>query len=124
MEPARSIGKLGFRRWHERQLIESHAWLITAFLCLFVVAACLEALSFRNPPFEVVLALGFGFLAGIVGCHALLRYIAMMREAQSLADRSTCKGCKTYGAFDILREAPRMNVRCRKCGSEWTLSGD
>ena len=38
MEPARSIGKLGFRRWYERQLIESHAWLITCFLCALAIA--------------------------------------------------------------------------------------
>ena len=32
MEPARSIGRLGFRKWYERRLIESHAWLVTALL--------------------------------------------------------------------------------------------
>ena len=27
MEPADSIGRLGFARWYERRLIEGHAWL-------------------------------------------------------------------------------------------------
>lgn len=122
MEPARSIGKLGFRRWHERHLMESHAWLVTAFLCLIGVAACLEALSFRGPPFEGLLMLALAFTGGFVGWHALQRYIQMMGEAQHLAERSTCKECGTYGVFHILREAPRMNVRCRKCGHDWTIS--
>lgn len=29
MEPAESIVRLGFSRWYERQLIESHAYLVT-----------------------------------------------------------------------------------------------
>jgi len=28
VEPARSIARLGFRKWHERRLIEAHAWLV------------------------------------------------------------------------------------------------
>jgi hypothetical protein len=47
-EPARSIGKLGFRKWYERRLIESHAWLITCFLCALGIAASLEGLSFKR----------------------------------------------------------------------------
>ena len=37
-EPARSIGKLGFRKWYERRLIEGHAWLISCFLCALGIA--------------------------------------------------------------------------------------
>ncbi len=50
MEPAAGIGKLGFSRWYERELIEGHAWLITCFLCMLAIAACVESMSFRGPP--------------------------------------------------------------------------
>lgn len=121
MEPARSIGKLGFRRWYERQLIEGHAWLVTALLCALGIAASLEGLSFRNPPFEILFTLAFVFAAGLICWHALQRYRRLMDEAEYFADRSTCAGCRTYGIFSVVGESPRMSVRCRKCGHEWLL---
>ena len=33
MDPTASIRKLGFRKWYERELIESHAALVTCLLC-------------------------------------------------------------------------------------------
>jgi hypothetical protein len=119
MEPARSIGKLGFRRWYERQLIESHAWLITSFLCALAIAASLEGLSFKRP--EFVFTLAFVFVAGLVCWHALQRYRAIMDVAERLGERSTCGSCRTYGVFNVIGEYPKMNVRCRKCGNEWLL---
>jgi hypothetical protein len=119
VEPARSIGKLGFRRWYERQLIESHAWLITCFLCALAIAAVLEGFSFKRP--ESVLILLFVFVAGLVCWHALKRYKLIMDEAERLGEQSTCGSCRTYAAFKVIGEYPKMNVRCRKCGNEWLL---
>jgi len=48
MSVAASIRKLGFRRWHERQLIEAHASLVTAFLCVIVIAVCLDQFHWRE----------------------------------------------------------------------------
>src|SRR5947207_10707614 len=48
MEPADSIGRLGFARWYERRLIEGHAWFISAFICIVAIAACAEELTFRG----------------------------------------------------------------------------
>ena len=45
MEPARTIARLGFRKWYERRLIEAHAWLVTALLCAIYVEAALEGLN-------------------------------------------------------------------------------
>jgi hypothetical protein len=50
MEPADSIGRLGFSRWYERRLIEAHAWFVSAFVCVILVAACMEDLSLRGSP--------------------------------------------------------------------------
>ena len=48
MEPARSIARLGFRKWYERRLIEAHAWLFTALLCAIYVGVSLESVSFSR----------------------------------------------------------------------------
>lgn len=42
MELAAHLRKYGFRRWYERQLYESHAYLVTAFLSLIAVATAAE----------------------------------------------------------------------------------
>ena len=46
MEPADSIGRLGFARWYERRLIEGHAWFISGFACMVAIAAVVEELAF------------------------------------------------------------------------------
>jgi len=53
--------------------------------------------------------------------YALQRYRVIMEEAECLGVRSTCGSCRTYAAFKLLCDYPKMNVRCRKCGNEWQL---
>lgn len=121
MEPARSIGRLGFRRWYERQLIEGHAWLISCFLCALAIAVMVERISFREALGEALLMLGLVFIAGLVCWHSLQRYRRIMAEAERFADHSTCLQCNVYGRFQILREEPHITVRCRKCSHEWQI---
>lgn len=45
--PAQGIARLGFRTWDERQLIESHVWFITGFLCAALILALTEDLNLR-----------------------------------------------------------------------------
>lgn len=117
-EPAKSIGKLGFRKWYERQLIEGHAWFVTCFLCALAIFACLEELSFRGS-IARLLALGaFMFSAGAVAVYALLRYQRIMVQADRIGEHSTCGGCGTYGRFSMLTQS---TAKCRKCGNEWRL---
>jgi uncharacterized membrane protein len=120
-EPARSIGKLGFRKWYERRLIESHAWLITCFLCALAIAASLEGVSFTRA--ESIPLLVFVFVGGLVCWHALKRYRIIMDEAERLGESAVCGSCQAYGSFKVLGDYPRMKVRCRKCGNEWQLDG-
>jgi hypothetical protein len=120
VEPAESIGRVGFRKWYERQLIEGHAWFVSCFLCMLAVATCLEELSLRGPIGRVLAYGSFVFLAGVVGIYGYLRYQRIMSEAERLGDQATCSGCGTYGRFTIVG-AP-FTVRCRKCGNEWPLA--
>ena len=121
MEPARSIGRLGFKRWYERQLLESHAWLVSCILCALAIAATLEVTGFRLTSFAGFLALGFVYVAGLVCWHSLKRYRTIMTQAERLSEQSTCKACRTYAAFSIIAAHPRMSVRCLKCAHEWTF---
>ena len=120
-EPARSIEKMGFKRWYERQLIESHAWLITSSLCALAICAVLELHGFRVTSLASVLALAFVYAAGVTGWHGLKRYRAIMGEAERLSEQSTCRSCKAYAAFELVRETP-LSARCRNCGNEWRFT--
>ncbi|MGA7986225.1 MAG: hypothetical protein WCA01_13680 [Burkholderiales bacterium] len=123
MLPAANIGKLGFRRWHERQLIEGHAWFVTGLLCAIAVAALLEALAFNDPLPQRLLTLAGAFAAGLVGCYAFSAYFRITARAQRLADCSTCKQCGVYGSYALTAaSSDSMSVRCRNCGSQWTIA--
>ncbi|HYD56310.1 MAG TPA: hypothetical protein VEB41_05340 [Burkholderiales bacterium] len=120
IEAARSIAKLGFKRWYERQLIESHAWLITVLLCGIAIAATLEMVNFREAGTALV-TLAFVFTAGLIILHGFKRYRDLMVLAEEVAANSTCTACQTYARFRALDEKPQMKVQCRKCGHEWLL---
>lgn len=121
MEPARSIGRLGFRKWYERRLIESHAWLVTALLCVIVIAASLELLTFKHTLLAWLGNAGLMFFAGLIVWHGMRRFLAILTEAEHFGSQSTCTSCRRYGSFSVIAESPQMTVRCRKCGHEWTF---
>lgn len=122
MDPAGSIGKLGFRRWYERQLYASHGWLVACLVCGFAMFALLEDLAGQAFRLQAALVLIAVFAAGGIAWYALARYLGMLLRAQQLADRSTCKGCGTYGRYRLVGATPRfMTVSCLKCGKEWTI---
>jgi uncharacterized membrane protein len=120
VEPARSIARLGFRRWYERQLIEAHAWLVTCLLLAVSIAFALEGISFRRPFYEVAPVLGFLFVGGLIIWHGLKRFITLLGQANRLAERSTCETCGAYGRFRVVAEGP-IQVSCKKCSHSWVL---
>jgi ribosomal protein L40E len=137
MELAEGIRKIGFARWYERQLIEGHLYLISSFLCLVVVLACLEGFSLRMPAWEAALRLA-AMVAGVgASIWTLRRYLAMLDFAVRAAEHSVCRKCSAYGLLEVMnagllarREgagdragAPvsALAVRCRKCGHEWMI---
>jgi len=123
VEPSDSIGRLGFRKWYERQLIEAHAWLITCVLCMIAVAAVAEELTFRQGAARGLAFFGAIVAVALVASYAWKRYLNVMTEAERLAERSVCPGCGAYGIFFVNR-APRgavMDVRCRRCSADWRI---
>ena len=117
-EPAQSIGKLGFRKWYERQLIEGHAWFITCFLCALAVFACLEELSFQGSAIRLLGVGAFVVAASALAVYALTRYQQIMVQADRIGQHSTCAGCGTYARVSMLNQTI---AKCRKCGNEWRL---
>lgn len=136
MELSEGIRKIGFRRWYERQLIESHLFLISGFLCLITVIACLEGFSLRTPWWETLLRLSAMVGGGAICMWTVRCYLTMLDFAEYAAERSVCEKCAAYrglelsGAIASRTETrgedeegalPPLGVRCRKCGHEWTI---
>ena len=118
MEPADSIGRLGFARWYERRLIEGHAWLISAFLCIVAIAACAEELSFRGSFGRLLLYVIVIAAAAAIAIYSLVRYQKILAEAELLGEHATCGNCGAYARFRLISTS---QVRCRKCDNEWCL---
>lgn len=129
------LRRLGFRRWYERQLIESHAYLVTAFLALILLLAGIESLDYlrRSLVFYVVVIV-VAAAAGTLMFIAWRRFIALMQRAELFAASAECRQCKAWGKFEVLGaeaatdddpvEAGRphwIRVRCRQCGEEWRM---
>jgi hypothetical protein len=135
MTSADGIRKLGFRRWYERQLIESHVYLVTAFLSFILVMACLEAFNARGSGSRSLLLILLVLGAGALCMVALNRYLTMLGRAGRLAEKSVCNRCGVYGLLEVVGSgtAPDtmdpdpqsggeiLRVECRKCGNRWTI---
>lgn len=120
MEPASSIARLGFPKWYERRMIEAHAWLVTALFSAIYVEASLEGMKYRFDAVWLGTAGGV-FVGGLIVWHGLRRYFTLLGEAERLSTQSTCTGCKTYGAYDVIDQRLQFTVRCRKCRREWSM---
>lgn len=120
---------------HERQLIEAHASLVTAFLAIIVVAVCLDQFRWRNGGFNPLILLVL-IVAGIVLCFKTVTfYFKILFRAEHYATQAVCSECKTYGAIEVVASsasgtpstaddagADWLKVRCKKCGHDWTIS--
>ena len=123
MEHYAAIGKLGFRRWYERQLMQGHAWLVGSLLCLFALLALFENPGFGALRQANVVALVAASAAGCIGWYALTRYLRIMALTQRLVEQSTCKRCGTYGRYRLVGASLRsMGVRCQQCDNEWSIA--
>ena len=131
---ADGIRKLGFRRWYERQLIEAHAYLVTCFLAMILIAACAETFTVRASAWHQLESAALLVGGAIVCIASWRRYHVVLVRAERTGEQSTCTVCHTYGRFNVLEPAagsrrerrpdgpdPRLRVCCRQCGHEWTI---
>jgi formate dehydrogenase maturation protein FdhE len=138
MDIASRIRKLGFRKWYERQLIDCHLALTTAFLSGVTLLACLEVLDFRDLGWKSVTLLAVAFGALMLGWFSWRRYMTVLERAEIYGSHSNCPACNAYARFEILATGhaaegpyldpqatalpyPWLRVRCRKCGNAWRI---
>ena len=142
MELAKEVGKRGFRRWYERQLIESHVYLTTCIFCGLGFAAFFEAYQTSSSSIRAIAMLLASFVSGLIAIHAWRRYREMMVRAQRFADKATCGKCGAYGVLSVTdasriphpvydergvreaddKDAAWLRVQCKHCGHEWAIS--
>jgi predicted Zn finger-like uncharacterized protein len=126
MTLAEGIRRHGFRKWYERELLQSHAHLALTFLCLVGVFAAFEALTrFRSFADQAVDLTTLLLTAG-VGLWALRRYLFLLGHAEAAAHQAECSQCQAYGRLDLLQSdasGESVQVRCRGCGHVWRIDG-
>ncbi len=125
MNLADGIRKHGFRKWYERELLQSHAHLALTFCCVIGVFAAFEASSrFHSLADRITDFLAVLLSAGI-GVWALRRYLYLLSHAEAVAHQADCPQCGTYGRLELLPGAAAdgaVAVRCRKCGHAWQIN--
>lgn len=124
MKLADGIRKHGFRKWYERELLQSHAHLALTFLCLLGVFMAFEGgLRFRSLADQLT-DLAAIVLCGATGLWALRRYLYLLSHAESVANQADCPSCGTYGRLRLVhetRDGEQVGVRCSHCAHEWRI---
>jgi hypothetical protein len=137
VDPTSSIRRLGFRRWYERELIKSHAALVTCLLSGLTLAAMMESL-FGTTGWTFVSMVGIAFAAGAIGWLSWRSYITILQRAELYGERSNCPSCNAYGRFTVLTtgmdhepgrvaeavaplNAAWLRVQCKQCGTAWRM---
>ena len=124
-----ALRQRGFRRWYERQLIESHAYLVTGFLALIMMAIALEVTEFHSSAANLLFLVAVAGVGGVVCVAAWRRFNATLFRAEALAEQAVCAGCGTYARFEVVsaHDSPDtvsgqvVHVRCRQCAHEWRI---
>ncbi len=125
MTLADGIRRHGFRKWYERELMRSHAFLALTILCTVGVLAALESAgplrADRDQLFDVLSLL----LCAGVGLWALRRYLYLLSHAEATAHQADCPGCGTYARFQLVsadRAGELVTVCCRQCERRWEIT--
>jgi hypothetical protein len=124
-----TIGERGFRRWYERQLVESFAHMITGVLSLIMMAIAIEMLEFRATAGGWIALAAIAAAGGGLCVFSWRRFHRQLARAEYLAEQATCSQCRTYGRFGVVAahdqpDAPAgcsLDVRCNACGNAWTI---
>lgn len=124
MKLAEGIRKHGFRKWYERELLQSHAHLVLTFLCMIGIFAGFEALGANRGWFDQAQNITVIGLCVAIGIWGLRRYLYFLGHAEATANQADCPQCKVYGSFTVEAEDAKeqsLQVCCRKCKHRWTI---
>jgi hypothetical protein len=129
-DAVRNLGRLGFRKWYEKQLVESHLWLAACVLCMIMVAIGFELLADKKTPGDLLLDSLMIFCGCLGGWFSWRRYATVLFQAEAVGEQANCPACKHYG-FRVetsppayAREyQPMLTARCPKCQHRWPVTG-
>ena len=134
MQVTQYIERHGFRRWYERQLIESHAYLALGFVALIVMLSGMELLRDAQTGMRYLIVLSTAAAGGTLVLVAWRRFGALLGRAEHFAEAATCPQCKLWGKFKVVAQEPSsvddppeagrphwLSVRCNQCGNQWKL---
>jgi hypothetical protein len=124
MSAARTIRRIGFRKWYERELLQSHAHLVLLLLATVGLLTSLEIYDRALPLLDQLQVLASAVASAFVGYFGLRRYLYLLKHAEFVADQANCPACDTYARFELLQEhdePARLRVRCRACGHPWEI---
>jgi hypothetical protein len=97
MKLADGIRKHGFRKWYERELLQSHAHLVLTFLCMIGIFAGFEALGAHRGWFDQAQNIAVIGLCVAIGIWAVRRYLYFLGHAEATANQADCPQCQAYG---------------------------
>jgi hypothetical protein len=121
---ADGIRKHGFRKWYERELLQSHGHLVLTFLCMIGVFAAVEALGNKPSWIDQAIDIAAILACTAIGIWAVRRYLFFLNHAEATAHQADCPQCKAYGSFTLEGEDTQRGtvmVCCRKCHHRWTI---
>lgn len=125
MSAVKTIRRLGFRKWYERELLRSHANLVLLLLACLGLLGAAEVYTVRAPLLDQLETVAAALASGAIGLLALRRYLYLLNHAEYVANQADCSACGTYARFELIGEPPlsaeRLQVRCRHCGHTWHI---
>jgi hypothetical protein len=124
MNLAEGIRRLGFRKWYERELLQSHAHLALTLLATVGVFAAFEAAASVTSLPHRLFDFGAVILCSAIGLWALRRYLYLLQHAEQAAHQAECAECHAYGRLELLaseQAGQRLTVRCKGCGHHWPM---
>lgn len=125
MNAVKTIRRLGFRKWYERELLQSHANLVLLLLACLGLLGAAEAYTVRAPFLDQLQVVAAALASAAIGLLSLRRYLYLLNHAEYVANQADCSACGTYGRFELLGDPPagadRLHVRCRHCGHAWHI---
>ena len=124
MKAVKTIRRIGFRKWYERELLQSHMHLVLLVLCSLGMLGSAEAFGVTQPVGSQLVMVACVLASAVIGYWALRRYLYLLNHAEYVADQAVCRQCDTYARWDITAEQAEersMTVCCRRCGNRWSI---
>lgn len=124
MKAAQVIRRLGFLKWYERELIQSHLHLVLLLMAAIGLLASFEVYGAQQSFGDQLLTVLCALASGAIGIWALRRYLYLLMHAENVAHQAVCPRCETYARWTLVGEderTQRLRVHCRACEHDWEI---